>query len=467
MIFNSWVYIVFLGIVFLLYWPLPMWGRTLLFILSGAVFYGWWDPRFLGLMAATTSLDYLAGIMMSRPEASPGRRRIWLICSLAGNLGILFFFKYFNFFIGSASEFLSAAGIDVSYRLPEVILPLGISFYTFQSMAYTIDVYRGKTTAIRNPWTFASFVLFFPPMVAGPIERAQHLVPQLATPRTLADRNIGLGLWRILWGLYKKVLIADNLARIVGLCFDAEYKTAGGVILGAVAFTIQIYCDFSGYTDIAIGSAKLLGIDLVENFRLPFFADSPTDFWSRWHISLSTWLRDYLYIPLGGNRHGVAATYRNLMVTMLLGGLWHGASWNFVLWGAYHGALLIAYRLVFGKEGRPPDLGFLGRAPFIALMFVFTVLGFAIFRATQPGQLWSCWDALRTLDGTLPEGALRDSLFLVTGPAVIMAAQEATGNMTFLLRTPLFVRTLLVVFLIGSLALFGSTGGVQFIYFQF
>jgi alginate O-acetyltransferase complex protein AlgI len=465
-IFNSWIYFAFLTIVYAIYWRLPMRGRTLLFIVSGAVFYGWWDPRFLILMAATTSLDYLAGINMVRPDASPRARRIWLICSLSGNLGILFFFKYANFFITNVTGLLAAAGVEASYRLPEVILPLGISFYTFQSMAYTIDVYRGKVAVIDNPWGFASFVLFFPPMVAGPIERAQHLYPQLSTPRSYAQADVPGGLWLIVWGLYKKVFIADNLAGIVSQNLDTEFLTAGSVIFGAVAFTIQIFCDFSGYTDIAIGSAKLLGIDLVENFRLPFFADSPSDFWSRWHISLSTWLRDYLYIPLGGNRKGTARTYFNLMLTMLLGGLWHGASWNFVIWGAYHGVILVIYRLIFGREGRPM-VSSLAKIPFVVFMFGLTSLGFGIFRANRPGQLWHFGEALWSMDFTVVANSGRDTLFLSSGLLAMMAGQAATKDMNFVRRWPAFVRATLAVFLLGTIAVFGFTGGVPFIYFQF
>ena len=466
MIFNSWVYAAFLAAFFALYWPLPMRGRTILIVLGGAIFYGWWDPRFLLLMAASTSLDYSAGIGMARPGASPRSRRAWLICSLSGNLGILFFFKYANFFLGTATGLLDSAGIAASYRLPDVVLPLGISFYTFQSMAYTIDVYRGKAGVIRDPGQFASFVLFFPPMVAGPIERAQHLVPQLATPRNFAEVDFEAGLWRILWGLCKKVFVADNLARIVAATLDAEGKTAGGVAFGAVAFTVQIYCDFSGYSDMAIGSAKLLGINLVENFRQPFLADSPGDFWSRWHISLSTWLRDYLYIPLGGNRGTLLATYRNLFVTMLMGGLWHGASWNFVLWGAYHGAILVAYRLAFGREGRPPVSG-IARVPYVALMFALTAFGFGIFRATRPGQLLECARALTGLDPTIVAGAVRDMLFPTSLLVAMMAGQAIAGHADFARRWPLFPRAVLAIFLIGTLALFGSTGSVEFIYFQF
>jgi alginate O-acetyltransferase complex protein AlgI len=466
MIFNSWVYFAFLAIVYALYWPLAMRGRTLLFIVAGAVFYGWWDPRFLLLMAATTSLDYFAGINMARPGVSPHFRKLWLICSLSGNLGILFFFKYANFFIINTTSLLSAAGVEASYRLPEVILPLGISFYTFQSMAYTIDVYRGKVESIRDPWGFASFVLFFPPMVAGPIERAQHLYPQLSTPRSFAEADIPGGLLRILWGLYKKVFVADNLARIVALNLDAEHLTAGAVAFGAVAFTIQIYCDFSGYTDMAIGSAKLLGINLFENFRLPFFADSPSDFWSRWHISLSTWLRDYLYIPLGGNRKGISITYINLMITMLLGGLWHGASWNFVLWGAYHGVLLVVYRLIFGREGRPMVSG-LSKVPFVALMFALTSIGFGIFRATRPGQLLAFGQALMGHDFSIDSRSVSDTLFLSIGLIAMMTGQVATGEMNFVSRWPAFARATLAIFLLGSIAVFGFTGEVPFIYFQF
>jgi D-alanyl-lipoteichoic acid acyltransferase DltB (MBOAT superfamily) len=467
MIFNSWIYLVFLAVVFLVYWPLPWRGRIIFLIIAGAVFYGWWDPRFLILLAATTSVDFLAGLGMSRADATPRSRTAWLLASLSVNLGILFCFKYFNFFVKSVTDVLAASGTVIDWAPPYIVLPVGISFYTFQSMAYTIDVYRRKTQPIHDPSVFATYVAFFPPLVAGPIERAQHLVPQIVIPRTSADRDIGTGLWRILWGLYKKVFIADNLARVVATCLDKEYPTAGGVAMGALAFTFQIYCDFSGYTDIALGSARLLGFELLENFRLPFFADSPSDFWSRWHISLSTWLRDYLYIPLGGNRHGVFQTYRNLLLTMLLGGLWHGASWNFIVWGAYHGLLLIAFRLLFGASGRPPVRTWAARVFWIGFMFVLTVIGFGIFRAAAPGQLSAMVQALWIGEWSIPAGTMRDTLFLVSVLLVMMAGQAKTQDMLFVLKLPLLVRVMVIVFLLGSLALFGSTGGVEFIYFQF
>jgi D-alanyl-lipoteichoic acid acyltransferase DltB (MBOAT superfamily) len=349
----------------------------------------WWS--IVALVSAVAAAHLLHAPLTRLPVRT--RRRLALGLSIAVNLGILGFFKYFNFFAESFSAvWQTLFGSAPSSVTLEIILPVGISFYTFQSMSYTIDVYRGDLKASLRWHEYAVFVSFFPQLVAGPIERASHLLPQFQRPRVLPDASQWRSaLWLIAWGLYKKVVVADNMAIIVhnafgpfdgSLGWNAAAIPADGLrlLIGVYAFAFQIYGDFSGYTDIARGTAKLLGFDIMLNFNLPYFACSPSDFWRRWHISLSTWLRDYLYISLGGNRGTTSGTYRNLLLTMLLGGLWHGASWTFVLWGAYHGLLLIAFRL-FDLKPESPEKPIWVRFSSMLAMFHLTCLGWLLFRA--------------------------------------------------------------------------------------
>ncbi|MEC4985962.1 MAG: MBOAT family O-acyltransferase, partial [Oscillatoria sp. PMC 1076.18] len=320
------------------------------------------------------------------------RRKLLLTVSLLTNLSILGFFKYFNFFVDSLIQLFNWLGIAADPLTLNIILPVGISFYTFQTLSYTIDVYRGKLIPAKNLLDFAVYVAFFPQLVAGPIERAENFLPQVTHPRKLNLAQINAGLFLILWGYFKKVVIADNIGLIANAVFN-DYTDYQGidVIIGILAFTVQIYGDFSGYSDIARGISKLMGFELMVNFKLPFFALNPSDFWARWHISLSTWLRDYLYIPLGGNRQGTFNTYRNLGITMLLGGLWHGAAWNFVIWGAYHGLILIIYRIVSRKREHLDPWSGKYSYPYILakmlLMFILANLGWVIFRCVSLEQM--------------------------------------------------------------------------------
>jgi len=317
-------------------------------LLASYFFYGCWDWRFLGLIWLSTIVDFACGRELDKrkrgttgedggPSSEPyfhsrrGRRTI-LFVSVAANLGILGFFKYFDFFVGSAATLLDMIGLPLERRLLNVILPVGISFYTFQTLSYTIDIYRGQIRAHGSLLDFAVFVAFFPQLVAGPIVRAREFIPQVSRRRHLNLDQIYEGGYLILWGLFKKVVIADNLALLVDGVFQSDAPLLGGTVLVALyAFSVQIYCDFSGYSDIARGCAKMMGFEIRLNFKLPYFESNPAEFWRRWHISLSTWLRDYLYIPLGGNRKGATRTCINLALTMILGGLWHGAAWTFVL----------------------------------------------------------------------------------------------------------------------------------------
>ncbi len=345
--FHSFVFLAFLVLVLGCYFALHSWRwQNALLLVASYIFYGWWDWRFLGLIAFSTLVDYLAGLALGSSE-SQHLRRLCLLASLSVNLGTLAFFKYFHFFADSAAVLLGAIGWQADPVSLQVILPVGISFYTFQSMSYTIDVYRRKLEPIGHLGDFALYVSFFPQLVAGPIERALHLLPQIRQRRQITGQAISTGLFLLLVGYVKKVVIADRLAPIVNLGFASEDPSWGSLAawMYLYAFAIQIYADFSGYSDIARGISKILGFDLMINFSAPYLVGSPSAFWRHWHISLSTWLRDYLYIPLGGNRHGPWKTARNLLVTMLLGGLWHGAGWAYVFWGLFHGLLLCVWRV--------------------------------------------------------------------------------------------------------------------------
>ncbi len=353
MLFNSYGFAIFFAALLPAYWLLNKWRRAqnVLLLAAGYYFYACWNPKFLALLVLSTVVDYACALCVDRVE-DPRRRRAAVALSMILNLGMLGYFKYYNFFAESLQALLARGSIAVSIRHLEVVLPIGISFYTFQSMSYVIDVYRRELKPTRNLIQFATFVSFFPHLVAGPIVRPTSLLPQVSTGRRFQLQQFYEGVYLILWGLVKKVVVADNLALVVNDLFGRWSGLDGGSCLLAVyAFAFQIYGDFSGYTDIARGVAKCLGFEIPLNFNLPFFATSPQDFWNRWHISLSHWLRDYLYITLGGSRRGTLVTYRNLMLTMILGGLWHGAQWTFVVWGIYHGILLVLHRLA------APELG--------------------------------------------------------------------------------------------------------------
>ena len=405
------------------------------------------------------------------------RRKICLTLSIVANLGILATFKYFDFFASSLSSLAeSTFGFTPSDWTLGFVLPVGISFYTFQTMSYSIDVYRGKTPASDRFLDVAAYVAFFPQLVAGPIERASQLLPQFHEIRPNLDLDrFRRAAWLIIWGFFKKLVVADNMAVIVNATFgpydDGNFALPpdGLTLLVALyAFAFQIYGDFSGYTDIARGIAKLLGFDLMRNFDLPYFATSPSDFWKRWHISLSSWLRDYLYIPLGGNKGGPWATYRNLTVTMLLGGLWHGAAWNFVIWGAYHGVLLSIYRAL----GIRTEAGSYPRVVVLLLgilMFHLTCIGWLLFRAQNVGTIVAFLEGI-VLHPVASEQTWIDLLqvmkycwFLV----LFQVAQAITRTQDPLRRWPWFVRLNIWIFVFMSLFALSAGGGQEFIYFAF
>ena len=378
MIFHSLDFFAFFLVTLAAYWLLPMRAQNVLLLIASYVFYGWVHAWWPVLLFATTVVDYWAARGMT---VRPQRRTLWLWLSIASNLGLLGFYKYFGFFV----ENVAAAGATIGWNTPEialrVMLPAGISFYTFQSMSYTIDVYRGHAPARTRFVDVAAFVSFFPHLVAGPIMRATNLLPQFERERRFdpaAARDAAL---LIVFGLFKKLVIADNVGVIANKVFALQSPEFFVLWAGVFAFAIQIYADFSAYTDIARGVAKWYGFDLIRNFERPYLATGPADFWRRWNISLSTWFRDYVYIPLGGSRRGKPREAVNIMITFLVSGLWHGASWNYVLWGAYHGVLLLIGRAFPSPKPQVPSLL---RIP---AMFILTCIGWLIFRETELAQL--------------------------------------------------------------------------------
>lgn len=350
MLFNSIDYAIFLPIVLILYWFLTNKNlklQNILLLMASYFFYGWWDWRFLSLIAFSTIVDYSVGRLLEH-QKNQTKRNILLWTSLIVNLGLLGFFKYCNFFIENLISAFTLFGLRLNVSTLNIILPVGISFYTFQTLSYTIDVYREKLKPTKDFISFAVFVSFFPQLVAGPIERASNLIPQIIVKRDLNSTLIKTGIFQIFIGLFRKVAIADNLGIYVDSVYaNSDIHNASTLVIATIFYAFQIYFDFSGYSDIAIGSAKLFGFNFNRNFNLPYFSKTLTEFWRRWHMSLSFWLRDYLYISLGGNRKGIVLTYRNLLLTMLLGGLWHGSSWNFVIWGGIHGIFLSLEKFTF------------------------------------------------------------------------------------------------------------------------
>jgi len=388
-IFHSLDFIAFFVVTLAAYWALPMRAQNVLLVVASYVFYGWVHPWWPVLLFATTFVDYWSARRIGAPPSGSrlpvsGSRKMWLWLSIVSNLGLLGFYKYFGFFVDN----VQAAGAALGWHIPpvalQVLLPAGISFYTFQSMSYTIDVYRGHAPARTRFVDVAAFVSFFPHLVAGPIMRATNLLPQFEEPRRFSAAAARDASVLIVWGFFKKLVIADNVGVIANKVFALQSPDFFVLWAGVFAFAIQIYADFSAYTDIARGVAKWYGFDLIRNFDHPYLATGPADFWRRWNISLSTWFRDYVYIPLGGSRRGPWRTAANLLLTFLVSGFWHGASWNYVIWGAYHGVLLIASRVAGTWL---PARGWIKPLQ-VAGMFVLTAIGWLIFRETELDQLW-------------------------------------------------------------------------------
>ena len=384
MLFNSVTFLVFFIVVFLVYWFIlnkSLKEQNIFLAAVSYFFYACWDWRFLFLLAFSTFLDYFSGLMISN-SGTKVKKKLWLWLSVGVNLGFLGFFKYYNFFIESFAELMQMLGLTVHYSTLKIILPVGISFYTFHGLSYVFDIYNGHIKPTKNWINYSLFVSFFPLLVAGPIERATHLLPQVEKPRTFDSMKAVDGLRQILWGLFKKIVIADNCAELVDTIFK-NYETQSGstLVLGAMLFSVQIYGDFSGYSDIALGTARLLGFELLQNFRFPYFSRDIAEFWRRWHISLSSWFRDYLYIPLGGSRKGMPRAICNTFVIFLVSGFWHGANWTFIVWGGLN-ALFIMPFIILKRNRRHLDTvaekrRFPGVVEFVQLVTTFCLSSFA------------------------------------------------------------------------------------------
>jgi alginate O-acetyltransferase complex protein AlgI len=472
MLFNSVEFLCFLPIVLLAYHLGPARLRKPLLLAASYWFYAAWDPRFLALLILSTGVDFACARAMT--GAAERRRRELLLVSLVVNLGVLGYFKYAGFFMESLSALLGSIGVELPPLARDVVLPVGISFYTFQTLSYTLDIYRGRLEPTRNVIDFALFVAFFPQLVAGPIERASRLLPQIMDDRRAPTwQGISSGSWLILWGLFKKVVIADNVAKLVDGVYQSGADPTGiEVLVATYAFAVQIYCDFSGYTDIARGVARFFGIELMLNFKWPFFATSPSDYWRRWHISLSTWLRDYLYISLGGNRRAPGRVYLNLMATMLLGGLWHGAAWNFVIWGIYHGSLLVAQRLLGPMLSQLAPSAGAGRVLWRVLEWFVTfqlmAFGWMIFRAPTLDDLMRLIGTLLTsIDPGMAASWIGPLVVLLAPLLLVHVAQARSGDKEVVLQWPLPARVLTYSTLICAIVVLGEDFGAPFIYFQF
>lgn len=511
MVFNSLSFLIFAALFFPLYFAARGRRRMWVCLLASYVFYGWWDWRFLSLILFSTVMDWWFGVWLSYLDAPDDTRRIWqggsrvlrtfgrltgwaasfglrrkavLTFSMVMNLGFLGFFKYFNFFADNFAALASSMGFQPSWTTLNIILPVGISFYTFQSMSYTIDVYRKQIPWEPSLLKFATFIAMFPQLVAGPIVRAVDFLYQMSEDKRFSWHNLNSGLGRILWGFFKKVAIADSIAPFVDQVFAApDSFSSMHLCLGVVFYSFQIYCDFSGYSDIAIGLARIMGYTFPENFRTPYFSRSFSEFWTRWHISLSTWLRDYLYIPLGGNRSGTFHTYKNLMLTMLIGGLWHGANWAFIFWGFLHGSYLVLQRLLTPNWNRLVRLirvpHWLENALLIALVYLLTNVAWIYFRSGSIGLAGG--DSFATANAIF-EGIGRFENF--TFDSVVNKFQALKGllligilllvevsNLYFRwnvlqIRQPVW-RVALFAGLLWLIAFFGTFGANAFIYFQF
>ena len=469
MLFNSFQYWIFFFIVAALFYSVPFRFGKILLLLASYVFYMWWDPRFIVLIMTSTIVDYYLGIFL---ETATGRRRkLLLIISLVVNLGILGFFKYYDFFAGSLAALLR---IPPSSVVLQIVLPVGVSFYTFASLSYTFDVYWGKMKAVRNPIDYALFIAFFPHLIAGPIIRARQFIRQIWSWRTPTAIVIQSGIILVVSGLIKKMVFADRFAVVSDSYFNDPTAHPGWLAAwsGCLSITMQVFFDFSGYTDIARGCAKLLGFEFPLNFARPFLARNPPDFWQRWHITLSTWVRDYMFMPFSRGRKGRVVLYRNILVVMVLIGLWHGANWTFVMWGAYHGLLLIGYRLFDRATVRTAVDKVMKKhwfVPFsVGAMFTAFVLSAPFFRGKT---LQSSGYVLGALFGSTH---ITGDFLLTTGTIVLIfislfltVAQERSQFIDRLALQPARIQIPAYVLAFLALELFPATGPVPFVYFQF
>lgn len=464
--FDSYIYAVFLAAVFCLYWALRKHLRwqNLMLLAASYLFYGWWDWRFLGLILITSASTFLTGLFI-KPDKSK-KSRLWVTVNIVLNLGILATFKYFNFFRDSFVDCLRLIGMNPDFPTVNILLPVGISFYTLQAISYTIDVYRGKCQATRNILAFFVYIAFFPQLVAGPIERASNLLPQFLKKKEFDYNNAVIGMRQILWGLVKKLVIADNMAGYVDtILYHPSIMSASSIVMAAIIFAVQIYADFSGYSDIAIGSARLLNIKLLANFRFPFFSRSIKELWQRWHISLMTWFRHYLYFPLGGSRCSKWRTCLNIMIVFAVSGLWHGADWTFVIWGTVNGLLLLPF-VFLPKKTYKTEYATWREIPKCLLTFLIFALVFLAFRSPNIDHLTECMSVLcSTSYLSVPLGI--SALYYIVPFAIVewLGRKQEFPIMTLPMPT---VLRWLIYFGMAFLIIYYSAGrDIQYIYFQF
>lgn len=463
--FDSYIYAVFLPLVFTGYWLLrnKLLLQNMFLLAASYIFYGWWDWRFLGLIIITSTSTFLSGLMIKNDHSR--RSKMWLSLNIILNLGILAAFKYFNFFKDSFADILRLFGANPDFPTINIMLPVGISFYTLQAISYSFDVYNGKAKPTRNVIAFFVYIAFFPQLVAGPIERARNLLPQFLKRKSFDYYNAVIGMRQILWGLVKKLVIADNLAGYVdNLLYHPSVMSASSIIMASILFAFQIYADFSGYSDIAIGSARLFNIKLLPNFNYPFFSRNMKELWQRWHISLMTWLKEYLYFPLGGSRRGKWRTCLNIMIVFAISGLWHGADWTFIIWGAVNGLMLLPF-VFFQKKSSTNHARFRDIPKCILTFLIFSLI-FLSFRSPNIAHLQECINTL--VHGsylTLPMGI---TAFYYIIPFVIIEwlgrRQEfpiMTLNMPTILRWAIYWSLLFII------AFYGAKADIQYIYFQF
>ncbi|MES9832889.1 MAG: MBOAT family O-acyltransferase [Candidatus Thiodiazotropha sp. DIVDIV] len=473
MLFNSYIFWAFFAVVISLYFRLPHKYQNRMLLVASYIFYGYWDYRFLSLIFISTVVDYFVALKIANSNDEKSRKQ-FLLLSICTNLGFLGFFKYYNFFSNEFAVMLSSFGMDVSLPVLNIILPVGISFYTFQTLSYTIDTYRKKVEPTDRFLDFALYVSFFPQLVAGPIERASHLLPQVINVRPVQGNAFSEGLFLVASGMFKKIIIADNMAPIVNSIFSKPTSELTGfeVLIGLYAFAFQIYGDFSGYSSIAKGIARWMGFELMWNFRNPYFSASPSDFWSRWHISLSTWIRDYIYIPLGGGRLGNFLTFRNLVLTMFLGGLWHGAGWTFVFWGLFHGAILVIYHAIEEQKGKgyfTEQTSLAKHIVFVIVMFHLTCISWLLFRADSMQQVSDMLFLMAT-DYRITDYsvyALVNIIFFATPLMFFEYITERKNDLLYLVTARPAIQYISYLYMALMLLFFVPLQKQVFIYFQF
>ena len=473
MLFNSLAFLVFFPLVTLIFFLLPHRFRWAHLLLASCFFYASFVPLYLLILAFTIAVDYAAGLLIER---AAGRwRKAFLLSSIVANVGVLCVFKYWNFMNHNLTVVLGALGMRNAIPMLSLVLPLGLSFHTFQAMSYTIEVYRGNQPAERHLGIYALYVMFYPQLVAGPIERPQNMLPQFHARQTYQPARVAAGLKVMAWGMFKKLVLADNLAIVVAPVYASPGAYSGAALAAAtVCFAFQIYCDFSGYSDIALGSARVMGFKLMTNFDAPYEATSVTEFWRRWHISLSTWFKDYLYVPLGGSRRGTARSILNKMIVFVVSGLWHGASWTYVIWGGLHGTFVVGEQLAgrsVDRAGAPPRRTGPRRWLAAALTFALVCLAWVFFRAQHVGDAWQIVTRIVRLAPASgrPAAALdRKVGFLALAPVVMAleAAARRGGLVARIERLPALSRYALYAALVYSTILLRGVNA-QFIYFQF